>query len=1085
MWLSGLAGTGKSTLAKTIATWADGRKFLGSSYFFSRDTVELSTSSLVIPTIAHNLSNFDKSLADYIWKKMIEDDNHIFYQEVTDQFKKLIEEPLRLTEIPDISRKHMLLIIDGLDECNNPRDVETIIRLFLDLLSPSHSVKHIRILLVSRPEKHICDALYADNQLRPLITRCTVEDFVDSSDIEQYLRHGLSRFGSDDWLSESDFKALVQSCGKLFIYASTVLGFIGGGRALRSPEEGLQIISAIKSGGASDEAPYKQLDDLYLCILLEAVGNDASASSKAMERFRKILGTIVLVRDHLGVGPLSKLIEEKEQHIWNTLKHLGSIFIVPHEEDLETPVKFFHPSLQDFLTDSNRCEDERFFIDAPNMEGYLFQRCTDVFIFQGLSGTIDDELIPVMRYVCEHWGYHLEKVPYTNAQAIKTVDHVIRCHLLKWFRFSRIICGSCNPLFECMKSAQNWVQCQWVKSGCVDERFDELLGTLDSVLRSSRCLDGIFKEHYEDTYDAARSKCGRKTRPAACHPGTRETILKEIKEWATDLNSTAPNLFLLYGSAMSGKSAIAMSIAEWADKKGILCSGYFFVRNFAHYSKEMWMTICTIAHDLALFDHSMRKVIVGSVEKSGFTGKSLFKHLIAEPLKRSDYQVPILLVIDGVEKCQEAAEFLSLFIHILESDNSRIRILMTTRPTLSISEVLERYKGRSQFANLDDIPDDIVQRDIVACLRHGLAHVHGAPDLPRLHEWPSRSDFDSLVDHSKNSFHYAKYALKFIGNSKARSPAKQLRNWVNGQFHDDSCLDLYPLWLADNAEYHDNLQVVAVVAVSLEPLSLLSLANILQLDIITLQTILRRVYPIIVLGADGHPKPIHPSLRQYLTNKTSEGPIKGNWEERQACLRCLEIMEEHLNCDFPMLPTGRDDSHDTVEVGTNAESGFSLRYACRYWAMHLPWDRGEAVYVLRKFNNFLQSYFLRWLYAMSLHQLVSDAASSMSIACRWSRSFETNIRESEYFKIRSDSLSARKRIFPYPLFLETIEYLDDARQYIENNHQAFAEYPLQVYQKVLDLPESSVVRQVYEAAAKLCLHSSKGTNRDDGLSRPS
>ncbi|KLO04307.1 hypothetical protein SCHPADRAFT_812327, partial [Schizopora paradoxa] len=148
-----------------------------------------------------------------------------------------------------------------------------------------------------------------------------------------------------NWPSEDDFKRLVESCGKLFIYASTAIGFVASGRALRTPEESLQILLNMKSGDTSDDMPYKQLDDLYLRILLEAVGNDAKLKSKGVERFHKILGTIVLLRDPLGVSSLSKLIEEEERQIWNVLQHLGSILIVPPEENLETPVRFFHPSL--------------------------------------------------------------------------------------------------------------------------------------------------------------------------------------------------------------------------------------------------------------------------------------------------------------------------------------------------------------------------------------------------------------------------------------------------------------------------------------------------------------------------------------------------------------------------------------------------------------------------------------------------------------------------------------------------------------------------------------------------------------------
>ncbi len=46
-WLNGLAGTGKSTIATTIASWAREKKILGGSFFFARDVEKLNSPVLV------------------------------------------------------------------------------------------------------------------------------------------------------------------------------------------------------------------------------------------------------------------------------------------------------------------------------------------------------------------------------------------------------------------------------------------------------------------------------------------------------------------------------------------------------------------------------------------------------------------------------------------------------------------------------------------------------------------------------------------------------------------------------------------------------------------------------------------------------------------------------------------------------------------------------------------------------------------------------------------------------------------------------------------------------------------------------
>src|SRR5260221_2916321 len=55
-WVNGLAGIGKSTIARTIAEDAKDRNLLGASFFFSRQEKELSDAKFFIPTIAHQLA---------------------------------------------------------------------------------------------------------------------------------------------------------------------------------------------------------------------------------------------------------------------------------------------------------------------------------------------------------------------------------------------------------------------------------------------------------------------------------------------------------------------------------------------------------------------------------------------------------------------------------------------------------------------------------------------------------------------------------------------------------------------------------------------------------------------------------------------------------------------------------------------------------------------------------------------------------------------------------------------------------------------------------------------------------------------
>ena len=53
-----------------------------------------------------------------------------------------------------------------------------------------------------------------------------------------------------------------------------------------------------------------------------------------------------------------------------------------------------------------------------------------------------------------------------------------------------------------------------------------------------------------------------------CTAGTRVRILDDITTWAKDNSAESPNVYWLFGSAGSGKSTIAYTIARWFEFAG-------------------------------------------------------------------------------------------------------------------------------------------------------------------------------------------------------------------------------------------------------------------------------------------------------------------------------------------------------------------------------------------------------------------------------------------------------------------------------------------------------------------------------------
>src|SRR5579872_6516350 len=111
-WLNGLAGTGKSTIAQTIAerVFADGQ--LGASFFCSRDFEDRSNLQSIFPTLAVQLARKYQKFRS-VFVQLVESNPGISHESLHNQMNKLIVQPIQKADIPTV------VVIDALDECRD------------------------------------------------------------------------------------------------------------------------------------------------------------------------------------------------------------------------------------------------------------------------------------------------------------------------------------------------------------------------------------------------------------------------------------------------------------------------------------------------------------------------------------------------------------------------------------------------------------------------------------------------------------------------------------------------------------------------------------------------------------------------------------------------------------------------------------------------------------------------------------------------------------------------------------------------------------------------------------------------------
>jgi hypothetical protein len=187
-WLNGMAGTGKSTIARTVAQTFHDQNRLGASFFFSRGGDDLAKADKFFTTLAVQLAKVSPYLRRYICDA-VTGHGDIGQQSLRDQWKQLIFRPFSMLEDSQIPSKTLILVIDALDECEQQNDIRLILRLFAE----TNDLKRIqlRIFVTSRPETPIrlgfCDirAAHRDFVLQ------NISQSVIEHDISVFLKHQL------------------------------------------------------------------------------------------------------------------------------------------------------------------------------------------------------------------------------------------------------------------------------------------------------------------------------------------------------------------------------------------------------------------------------------------------------------------------------------------------------------------------------------------------------------------------------------------------------------------------------------------------------------------------------------------------------------------------------------------------------------------------------------------------------------------------------------------------------------------------------------------------------------------------------
>ncbi|KAF9646543.1 hypothetical protein BDM02DRAFT_3002181 [Thelephora ganbajun] len=418
-WLNGLAGTGKSTIAQTIAerTFADGQ--LGASFFCSRDFEDRKDLHFIFPTLAVQLARKYTEFRS-IFVPLVQSDPAIAHESLYSQMRKLIIGPLQKSAISTV------IVIDALDESKDEEPASAILSVLGRFVS---EIPKVKFFLTGRPEPRVRRGFGL-----PLLAEATdvfvlheVEPTRVGNDIRLFLRHSFleisdRRGGLDGWPTKEQLNLLCERAAGLFVYAVATVKFID--RKNNDPKQQLdRLLQSPESSareGRTKLKPNTTLDSLYMTILQEAFGDDDPEDD---HKTRSVFGVVVLAANPLSPSTIATLLGFSAKDVSLRLSSAHSLLIL--QENANSPVRPFHKSFPDFIVDPARCIDQKFHVPPPDHHMKLLTGCLDLMDrtleknMCKLPDAVTNSEVPDLRdraeryinsalqYACKSWHKHL------------------------------------------------------------------------------------------------------------------------------------------------------------------------------------------------------------------------------------------------------------------------------------------------------------------------------------------------------------------------------------------------------------------------------------------------------------------------------------------------------------------------------------------------------------------------------------------------------------------------------------------------------------------------------------------------------
>jgi len=317
----------------------------------------------------------------------------------------------------------VVIVIDAVDELQSA--VTGNVPLILSRIA-SQLPANAKFIITSRPDREIIPAINA-----PKCKHIQLKADDSVKDVTAFIRTKLT------WPTDDQVKTLSDKADGLFQYAQTAIEWIGGRIAANemSREDVFDDIQRLGVGGKVDEL-YDHIVDRWRKIGIDEKARGGRKlkqdqdQSKRLERFRQIIGLLVVLRQPFCIRDLIELLKINDFGVAQFFEQMRSVLIPGTDSSIQDVVPRMHKSFRDYIRRDDLPEDFR--INENQAHLFAAQVCLRVVVKARDSGRVFD-------YACNQWWRHLEQACGNELVRDKEISH-----LLEELQKTSVFKGWCN-----------------------------------------------------------------------------------------------------------------------------------------------------------------------------------------------------------------------------------------------------------------------------------------------------------------------------------------------------------------------------------------------------------------------------------------------------------------------------------------------------------------------------------------------------------------------------------------------------------------------------------------------------------------